>query len=269
MNSAACSSWTPRSSRASRPVPECSGRRLPAPASRITALVYAPFGEPVVLRAWKGSELLGSDERTQGTGELRVEAEGIDALTLDWGLNNRAFLAASAGSRRPATDTVAAWSDGRERLESAAERWTSSEPVLEPDSHYLLEVTTRAVLKKGAEEVQRVEQVRSIQFQTGGPPAIVPDWVDPPTDATAGAFPHGGVLKDLAPYVRWTIPAAGAVPVFRAYDLGCEFDATHVQQMYGADMCVRLRDDNASRCSTRPARRSCSRIPGRRRPPRR
>ena len=45
--------------------------------------------------------------------------------------------------------------------------------------------------------------------------------------------------------MRWTIPAAGAVPVFRAYDLGCEFDATHVQQMYGADMRVRLRDDNA------------------------
>ena len=32
------------------------------------------------------------------------------------------------------------------------------------------------------------------------------------------------------------------MPVFRAYDLGCEFDASHVQQMYGADMRVRVRD---------------------------
>ena len=52
------------------------------------------------------------------------------------------------------------------------------------------------------------------------------------------------MLADLATYVRWTIPDPAAVPVFRAYDLGCEFDASHVQQMYGADMRVRLRDDN-------------------------
>ncbi len=32
------------------------------------------------------------------------------------------------------------------------------------------------------------------------------------------------------------------MPAFRAYDLGCEFDASHVQQMYGADMRIRVRD---------------------------
>ena len=32
------------------------------------------------------------------------------------------------------------------------------------------------------------------------------------------------------------------MPVFRAYDLGCEFDASHVQQMYGADLRIRVRD---------------------------
>ena len=86
-----------------------------------------------------------------------------------------------------------------------------------------------------------------MQFQTGGPPGVLPEWVadPPPAEAnTAGRFPHGGVLADLANYVHWTIPDPGAAAVFRAYDLGCEFDAGHVQQMYGADLRVRLRDDN-------------------------
>jgi hypothetical protein len=42
--------------------------------------------------------------------------------------------------------------------------------------------------------------------------------------------PWGGPLKDAAAYVRWTIPDAGATPVFRAYDLGCEFDSTAVSR---------------------------------------
>ena len=213
--------------------------RLPEPASAITIAARVGF---LVLQAWRDGQPVGRDANfQQGDVELSVVAEGIDSFLLDWvGLETE--LVRVCWVTQASTDALSTWTSGQDRLQSAAESWSSEEPVLEPDSHYLLEVTTRALLTKDGVEVQRVEQLRSVQFQTGGPPGIPSAWLSVPAEPTT--FPYGGVLKDLAPYVRTTVPEAGAVPVFRAYDLGCVFDATHVQQMYGADMRVGLRDDN-------------------------
>jgi hypothetical protein len=221
---------------------------LPEPAAEVTMEVEVPGGDWVVLRAWVGDRQVAVDWGLPGTITLRVEASGIDAVTLGWGFNVEPLLLGVCWQSQANADGLDEWSAGQERLELAAARWSGEEPILEPDSHYLLEVTTRAVLSKDGAEVNRIETAHAVQLQTGGPPGIVPEWVPappPPEPNATGSFPHGGMLADLAPYVRWSIPESGAVPVFRASDLGCEFDAPHVQQMYGADLRIRVRDHDA------------------------
>ena len=222
---------------------------LPEPASLVAANVGVFKGDTVTLRAWAGDQELASDRLVGRPGQLRVApaAGGIDAVTIEWGFSVESLLTSICWVPQALVDAQSGWESGQQGLEAAAERWESEEPVLEPDSHYLLEVTTWALLHHDGRELQRVERTHAVRFQTGGPPGIVPDWVaDPPPPAanTSVPFPHGGVLADLAAYLRWTIPDPGAVPVFRAYDLGCEFDATHVQQLYGADLRIRPRDGN-------------------------
>lgn len=226
-----------------QPQPGLLWVRLPERASAVTISAKVGHTGVLALQAWKDGQPVGLDGNLlAGDVELHVVADGIDSFLLSWGFAQETDLVRVCWVTQASTDALTAWRSGEDRLEAAAESWSSDEPILEPDSHYLLEVTTRAVLTQDGGEVQRVEQLRSVQFQTGGPPGIPPAWLAPPEDPAT--FPYGGVLKDLAPYVRDTIPAAGAVPVFRGYDLGCVFDASHVQQMYGADMRVGLRDDN-------------------------
>jgi hypothetical protein len=224
---------------------------LPEPAQRVTALVSTGGGW-VWLRAWSDGVLVGSDSRLRDSGLLQVDVAGldsggIDTVTLDWGFHVETELAQLCWTPLAAGQALGAWTTRQERLDVAAERWQSAEQLLDPDSHYLLEVTTLALLTRDGEQVQREEGSHAVQFQTGGPPGVVPDWVGPAppetTTATTG-FPYGGVLRDLAGYLRWTIPAAGAAPVFRGYDLGCEFDVSSVQQLYGADLRIVVRDRN-------------------------
>ena len=217
---------------------------LPEPAAEVTMEVEVSSGDWTALRGWAGNDQVAVDLGLPGTVGLRVTGAGMDSVTLGWGFNVEPLLFGVCWTPQAAVDANDAWRAGQDRLEVAADRWSSEEPILEPDSHYLLEVQTGALLTKGGAEVQRLELSHAVQFQTGGPPGIVPDWLDPPPpEASAAApFPYGGVLADLAAYVRWSIPDPGAVPVFRAYDLGCEFDADCVQQMYGADLGVRVVD---------------------------
>ena len=196
---------------------------LPEPAAEVTMAVEVPGFDWVALRAWSGTEQVAVDLGVPGTETLRVAAESIDAVTLGWGFNVEPALFQVCWTTRADADAQDAWSAAQDALETAAERWSSDEPILEPDSQYLLEVTTRALLTKGGDEVQRTEERHAVQFQTGGPPGIVPSWVPaapPPEPNTSVGFPHGGVLGSLAPYVRRSIPDPGARPVFRAYDLG-------------------------------------------------
>ena len=216
---------------------------LPAPAAEVTAVVDVPLGELVVLRALRGPDQVAVDWGSPGTATLHCAATGIDALTIGWGLRVESVLVRVCWTPQAAQDAVDAWTASQSGLDVAASRWSSDEPVLEPETHYLLELDTRALLTLDGSEIQRVEKVHAVQFQTGGPPGIVPSWVAQPRPQAA-TFPYGGVLRDLAPYVSRTIPDPGAVPVARAYDLGCEFDATTVQQMYGADLTIHVRDHN-------------------------
>jgi hypothetical protein len=227
-----------------RAVPGVLWVALPEPASRVSVAVDVLLDRIVLVRAWSGGEPVGLDATLPGPGVAEVSAAAIDAITIDWGFTREIELAAICWTPAAETDRSDAWTFRQQRLETAGQRWSSDEALLEPDSHYLLEVSTRALLTKGGTTVQQLDSTRTLEFQTGGPPGIVPAWDPPPAGTPAGGFPRGGVLADLASYVRRSIPDPAAAPVFRAYDLGCEFSSTAVQQLYGADLVITVQDDN-------------------------
>ena len=216
---------------------------LPEPASVVTALVYAPEGNPILLSGWTGYDIVDEDLQVAGIGVLTVSGDALDAVTLDWP-REESELAALCWTPAATDAARAAWADRDSRLTTAATRWSDVQPIFEPDCHYLLEIATRARLTaEDGTVVQDVAGTHTVQFQTGGPPAIQPDRLTPPPPP-ATDFPYGGPLADLAPYLLHTVPDRGAAPVFRSYDLGCTFVASYVPQFYGGDLRVRVFGDD-------------------------
>jgi len=137
-------------------------------------------------------------------------------------------------------------------------RWTQVAPILEPHTVYRLDVHTRRYSKgqgsyaSGGDDRPFSDQ---FYFQTDGPPALarlsIPDGIANPTEMTrrddqgnpiAGVL--GSALDTLSPYVEQTIPfsvpAVGEKPVllrpvYRAYDVGVQFNEDYVDLMYRAD----------------------------------
>jgi hypothetical protein len=214
---------------------------LPEPAAEVTALVSAPANRPVALRGWTGGSAVAEDTLPGGEGVLAVTGDAVQAVTVD-SIGVETELAALCWIPAAAARTSRASRD--DRLATAVQRWSDVQPLFEPDCHYLLEVTSRAQLTAAdGTKVQQVEKTHLVQFQTGGPPAIPPDWLPPPP-APATAFPYGGPLADLSPYVLRTVPDPGAAPVFGAYDLGCAFRTSAVPQFYGGDLTVQVTGDD-------------------------
>ncbi len=129
------------------------------------------------------------------------------------------------------------------------QRWSSADEILEPEHWYRLTVQERIVRTTNGDRNEEVK-THVAHFQTGGPPGLTPAWaLDPTASGAPGPsgeppYPLGGRLQDLAPYVAWTIPSSGAAPVYRAYDLGVEFNENYIEQLVGADMALRLTDAN-------------------------
>ncbi|WP_426513544.1 hypothetical protein ACPPVO_24830 [Dactylosporangium sp. McL0621] len=216
---------------------------LPEPAAEVTAQVAAIAG-PVVLSGWNAGTVVATREMPAGQGgDLTVTGDALQAVTVDAigaspAIGVEAGLAAlcwrpAAAARTPAAEQTA-------RLTTAVQRWADTQPIFEPDCHYLLEVTTRARLAStDGTPVQDTTYTHTVRFQTGGPPAIPPDRLRPPPVPATG-FPFGGVLADLTPYLQRTVPDPGAAPVFRAYDLSATFRTDAVPQLYGGDLTLRL-----------------------------
>jgi hypothetical protein len=214
---------------------------LPEPAVQVTAFVLA--NGPVAVRAWSGGVAGDQAALPSGPGTLTVTGTAVQAVTVDFiGVESQlatlCWLPASA-ARTPAADRA-------DRLTTAVQRWTDVQPILEPDCHYRLELTTRARLTAAdGTPVQDLETTKTVRFQTGGPPGVVPDRLGPPP-APATAFPFGGPLADLTPYVERTVPDPAAAPVFRGYDLSCTFRTGTVPQLYGGDLALRLSGDDGT-----------------------
>ncbi|MGD2049217.1 MAG: hypothetical protein PVH03_06960, partial [Chloroflexota bacterium] len=127
------------------------------------------------------------------------------------------------------------------------QRWESEDEILEPETWYRLTVRQETIRTHNGSKTG-APYTHFAYFQTAGPPGLIPPWA---LDGASGAeddvsqpYPQGGKLVDLKQYIAWTIPGDGAQPVYRAYDLGADFNENYVEQMYGADMAIRLLDAN-------------------------
>lgn len=131
-------------------------------------------------------------------------------------------------------------------------RWSESAEVLEPHTTYRLKVVTS--LDTTGAFAENKQQVEYAYFRTGGPPGLTK--LTPIGPVKSEELDSG--LNDLVRYVRQTtpatVPATGdnpvmAKPVYRAYDVGVEFNERYVDLMYrmdGRDLGLYLYDNNNS-----------------------
>lgn len=163
-------------------------------------------------------------------------------------------------------------------VESETARWHEEGIVLRPYSQYRLKVTTTVDVRDFPYDDSFNANHQIIQcahFRTEGPPGLsnlsVPNGHPlkgapaPHGPSDAPAFESG--VEDLTRYVKQTIPPTVAPaleppklprPVYRAYDVGVQFNEDYVEQMYraaGRDLGLYLYDANG-----RPARDSRGRL---------
>ncbi len=215
---------------------------FPEPARRAELCVE---GEILAIKAYSGGQLI----------EEIPDPRGIVLLTgpsIEW----FQIVAPEQGSWlvkiRYITEAQAAaddWDQQRmDRIKASETWWSSHEPILAPETHYRLTVETRIARTGPGVDAERLE-THYAYFQTAAPPALDDSLQQPaPTPADGAieveAYPRGPLWADLGIYLDRTIPADGQVAVYRAYDLGAEFNEDYVEQMYGADMLIRLLDTN-------------------------
>ena len=218
---------------------------FPEPVRAIEICIDGFF---VAARAYANGEALELKVNPD-PGLVSFESTAVDAIAL-WGSDN-AVLSRVCYQVEAQAALYDATQEHLERVTAGILRWSSQEEILEPETWYRLSVRQETVRTHNG-SAERTPFTHYAYFQTGGPPGLAPDWAldgAPPAesdtdDNVALPYPLGGQLTSLAPYIAWTIPANGAQPVYRAYDLGAEFNENYVEQMYGADMVLRLLDAN-------------------------
>ncbi len=156
-----------------------------------------------------------------------------------------------------------------QHLQSEVARWQQTGEVLEAFTAYRLKiVTTIDAQGEGPiiSDSKNLTQTEYAHFRTEGPPGLTRLSLPPGRDAKdADKFDSG--LEDLTRYVRQTMPATVpaegekplmAKPVYRAYDVGVEFNEDYVDLMYrmsGRDLGLYLYDNN-----NRPVRDAAGRL---------
>lgn len=141
-------------------------------------------------------------------------------------------------------------------LSDETARWRQEGEVLEPHTAYRLRVVTTVQAQGEAELAgwsRDATQTEYAYFRTEGPPGLA-SLSRPAGQPEGEAFDSG--LNDLTPYVRQTVPATVPAkgeqpphprPVYRAYDVGVEFNEDYVELMYRLerrDLGLYLYDNN-------------------------
>ena len=190
------------------------------------------------------------DQNLIVSGTVLFHGQGIDTLRLSVAAN--VFLAGICYETEALAGQIDSDQEHTDRLLAGLTHWTSAEAILEPETWYRLTLGVETVRTHNGEEFTS-SYTYYTGFQTAGAPGLVPSTAaaDAPAEANAAAttlsqppYPQGGQLVSAAPYVEWQIPAEGAIAVYRAYDLGVDFNETYVEQMYGADVQIRVLDRN-------------------------
>jgi hypothetical protein len=133
----------------------------------------------------------------------------------------------------------------------AIDAMTATAELLQPHRQYRMTVQT--VVERSANGGDSWQDVGSFTdtgyFQTQSAPGLAAatsgNELEPSKDSEH--YPARGPLKDLSPYVHRTVPGNGARPVYRAYDVGVEFNESYVEAMYildGTPLVLQLHDSN-------------------------
>jgi hypothetical protein len=141
-------------------------------------------------------------------------------------------------------------------LQNATVHWSQVGAVLEPNTFYRMKILTRAEAL-GEGELAGWSDIRDQEeiayFRTEGSPGLTNLSV-PVNHPDPNKFDSG--LDDLSRYVKQTVPATVPLPgqkpllpkpVYRAYDVGVEFNEDYVDMMYrisGRDLGLYLFDNN-------------------------
>ncbi|MCC6803487.1 MAG: hypothetical protein IT319_11435 [Anaerolineae bacterium] len=215
--------------------------QFPEPVRRVELCLEGSFE---AVRAYSGGTLLAETAASEGT--TVIEASGIDWLEVV-ALIDDAVLASVCYTTEAEAASVDAETVNQQIIEANAFSWSSEDPILPPDTYFRLKATVTVTRKRGGAVDDERAYTHYAYFQTAAPPALTPGAQLPaPAESSAletGHYPAGD-LADLRTYIANLIPAHGGRAVYRAYDLGAEFNENYVEQMYGADMAIRLRDAN-------------------------
>lgn len=147
--------------------------------------------------------------------------------------------------------------DMAQRLTDSMALWGATGEVLDADTDYRLAVVTNVRSAPGTDPTgppnHDLDVTELAYFRTEGPPALAQLSV-PVQQPPGEAFDSG--LDDLHRYVAQTVPVTVAAdgqppllprPVYRAYDVGVQFNEDYVDLLYrlaGRDLTVALYDAN-------------------------
>jgi hypothetical protein len=155
----------------------------------------------------------------------------------------------------PTSADVAAREAMAQHIVDELARWHQEGETLEPHTTYRLRVVTTLETQGFPDAAFNIarNQTEFAYFRTEGPPGLTE--LSPPIGSSnTGEFNSG--LNDLNRYVRQTIPATVPAsgekpplprPVYRAYDVGVEFNEDYVDLMYRMerrDLGLYLYDNN-------------------------
>ena len=217
---------------------------FPEPVRSIEVCLFGFFASAAVY----GNGML-LEQVLSPSGKITFSAEAVDAMVLSEGDPN-AFLVSLCYQKEAEAQVIDATQDYLDRVSAGVSHWDSDAQIFEPETWYRLSTHLETVMTVDG-QATRTPYDHTAYFQTDGPPGLTPAWALPPSETVQSGsalseppYPQGGKLTDLSVYIQWTIPADGTRPVYRSYDLGAEFNVDYVEQMYGADMLIRLLDGN-------------------------
>jgi hypothetical protein len=215
---------------------------FPEPAQAVELCLDGLFA---AARAYANGELL-EQILNPGPGLVGFQTPGLDAIGL-WSADD-GLLARVCWQSQSEADTYIEAFEHNLRVVAGLQRWASEDEILEPETWYRLTVSLDTVATHNGASTHDPKN-HYAYFHTGGPPGLGLEGLALPAGEEDQnipvPYPLGGKLTNLKEYIQWTIPGDGEQPVYRAYDLGADFNENYVEQMYGADMVIRLLDANA------------------------
>ncbi len=189
----------------------------------------------------QAGEVLGSVEAPAASQTVMFSSEGLASMIVEFRTKALLEVCYTVGL---SDDEVIQREEMAEHLIEEMARWSQEGEVLEPHTTYRLKVVT-TIQAEGERELddysETREQTEYAYFRTEGPPGLV-ELSTPIGHPNPDDFDSG--LEDLQRYVCQTIPATVPVagqkqplprPVYRAYDVGAEFNENYVDLMYRID----------------------------------